>query len=237
MYQRAGAALLLGEKMASPVEALLRKCLADEFELVQETAIFSATAAVDTIDLSIIETLSKDSDQRVRDAAQTILNRRTTTTQSMVLRASMSPFTRLPAFEKMLYLHQVPLFADLSVDVLDEISRLTQEAEFRSPDLLFSEGDVADELYIITEGKAEILMTRDGGLQIVETLEAGAIIGEMAVIDGHPRSATVRAASPQLRLLRISGTDFRKILAHRSDLSTQVMGVLSSRLRQALGSL
>jgi CRP-like cAMP-binding protein len=237
LYQRAGAALLLGEKMSAPVEVLLRKCLADESDLVQETAIYSATAAVDQIHLSVIETLSKDADQRVRQAAQTILNRRTTTTQSMVLRASMSSFARLSAFEKMLYLHQVPLFADVSVEILDEISRLTKEVEFHEADLLFSQGDVADELYIITDGNAEVLTKRDGAQKTVETLGQGAIIGEMAVIDGHPRSATVRAATPDLRLLRISGADFRRILAHRSDLSTQVMSILSSRLRQALGSL
>jgi len=108
--------------------------------------------------------------------------------------------------------------------------------EFHAADLLFSEGDIADELYIITEGKAEVLMKRAGALQAVETLGAGAILGEMAVIDGHPRSATVRAATPDLRLLRINGADFRRILANRADLSTQIMRIISFRLRQALGS-
>jgi hypothetical protein len=236
-YQRASAALLLRDRMSAPVESLLSRCLADPSELVRETAIFSATTLDSHIDLELIQVLTADPDKRIQEAAQTILNRRTTTTPSMILRAAAGPFARLSTFEKMLHLHQVPLFADLGAEDLDLLSKISQEVELHGSDLLVREGDIADELYVVTDGNAQVVVSRDGQPQVVDTLGPGAIIGELAVIDSQPRSATVRVSTPELRLLRISGEDFRRMLATRSDLSTRVMRVISSRLRQVLGSL
>jgi CRP/FNR family transcriptional regulator, cyclic AMP receptor protein len=79
--------------------------------------------------------------------------------------------------------------------------------------------------------------TRDGQRQIVGAAGPGSVIGEMAVIDGQPRSATVQVVTPELRLLRFSGENFRRVLANRADLSAQVMRIISLRLRQVLDSV
>ncbi len=62
-------------------------------------------------------------------------------------------------------------------------------ATFEPGETIFSEGDRGDQMYVIRKGEVEI--ERDG--KIVETLSAGGIFGEMALIDGSPRAASARA--------------------------------------------
>ena len=146
-------------------------------------------------------------------------------------------FTELCTLEKMLFLHQVPLFADLSPDDLYELSKFAQEVAIHAPDILLKEGDRGDDLYVITSGKTETTVERKGQEHIIGTADSGTVIGEMAVIDGYSRSATVRASTRNVHLLRISGADFRHLLAHRPDLSAQVMRIISLRLRQVIDAL
>ena len=62
-------------------------------------------------------------------------------------------------------------------------------AKFQPGEVIFSEGDKGDKMYVIRSGEIEV--KRDG--KIVETLSGGGIFGEMALIDGSPRAATARA--------------------------------------------
>jgi CRP-like cAMP-binding protein len=61
-------------------------------------------------------------------------------------------------------------------------------AKFKPGEVIFSEGDKGDKMYVIRSGEVEV--ERDG--KIVETLSGGGIFGEMALIDGSPRAATAR---------------------------------------------
>jgi CRP-like cAMP-binding protein len=146
-------------------------------------------------------------------------------------------FTELCTLEKMLFLHQVPLFADLNPDDLYELSKFAQEVTIHAPDILLKEGDMGDDLYVITSGKTETTVVRKEQEYVIGTADSGTVIGEMAVIDGYSRSATVRASTRNVHLLRISGADFRHLLAHRPDLSAQVMRIISLRLRQVIDAL
>jgi CRP-like cAMP-binding protein len=150
---------------------------------------------------------------------------------------TVEDLTALCTFEKMLFLHQVALFADLSPDDLYELSKLAREITVEAPAIVVQEGDLGDDLYVITAGQTEASVKRNGKERVIGTAGAGSVIGEMAVIDGHPRSATVRASTPKVQLLLISGMDFRHVLANRSDLSAQIMRMITQRLRQVLDSL
>ena len=150
---------------------------------------------------------------------------------------SVRNFKELCTLEKMLFLHQVALLADLSPDDLYELSQFAQEVTIHAPDTLLQEGDRGDDLYVITSGKTETTVMREGEDYVIGTAEPGTVIGEMAVIDGYSRSATVRASTRNVHLLRISGADFRHLLAHRPDLSAQVMRIISLRLRQVIDAL
>lgn len=97
----------------------------------------------------------------------------------------------------------------------------------RSGEFLFREGDDADGLYIVERGALRII----SGSAVYETVEAGGIVGEMAIIDeGMPRSASV-IAGKYAELVKISSDDFVALIADRPEFALMVMRVMARRLR------
>ena len=83
------------------------------------------------------------------------------------------------------------------------------EKEFQKGEILIREGDLSDCAYILESGRAEVLKSLPGGeSQVVGTLEQNDIFGELGLIDGFPRSATVKALAP----CRVSILTWLKIL-------------------------
>jgi len=237
IYHRACAALLLGEQTSETYIPLLRDCLADEHPLVRETAGHSAIKLLRYASPKIFEALKNDPNKNVQESLTLITERRDDPSITQVFSQAGKNFAALCTLEKMVFLHQVPLFADLNPDDLYELSGFAKETVIHADEVLVHEGDTDDDLYIITNGQAEATVMRKDTEHIIGTAGPGNVIGEMAVVDSQPRSATVRATSPNLRLLRIRGEDFRRVLANRSDLSAQIMRIISLRLRQVLNSL
>jgi len=235
VYHRASAALLLAEQSPGTLAPLLRRCLADENPLVRETAAHVAMSVSESVDAGVVEALQSDTDEHVQKGVDLV--QELPGDNGFGHLENEKDFSGLCSLEKMMFLHQVPLFADLSPDDLCELSNLAQELTIHAPDVLVQEGDVADDLYVITTGKSEATVFRNGKEHVIGTAESGTVIGEMAVIDGRSRSATVRALTPDVHLLRIRGEAFRHVLAKRPDLSAQVMRIISLRLRQVLDSL
>jgi len=227
VYHRASAALLLAEQSSHTLAPLLRRCLADENPLVRETAAHVTISVTESVDIDVLESLQRGAH----------LDQELPGDNGFGQLENEKDFSRLCSLEKMMFLHHVPLFADLGPDDLCELSNLAQEVTIHAPEVLVQEGDKADDLYVITDGKSEATVFRNGKEHVIGTAESGTVIGEMAVIDGRSRSATVRALTPDVHLLRIRGEAFRHVLANRPDLSAQVMRIISLRLRQVLDSL
>ena len=98
--------------------------------------------------------------------------------------------------------------------------------EFRAKTVIFSEGDKAEVMYVILSGDIEL--TLHG-----EPLGAegeGGIIGEMAMINGSPRSATATTLS-KVKLARVNRDQFREFVHKDAEFSLHVMAVLANRLR------
>ncbi len=93
---------------------------------------------------------------------------------------------------------------------------------------IFKEGEPAKELYIIQSGKVEIQV----GNRLLDTLEANDIFGEMALIDGAPRSATATAKT-EVALVPMSKKDFLSLVTKAPTFALDVMGMLARRLRTA----
>ena len=91
---------------------------------------------------------------------------------------------------------------------------------------LFREGDEGDRMYVVLEGRMDILV----GDTIVETASEGGIGGEMALIDDAPRAATVVAAT-LCRLVAVDRKRFHSLVQSDPAFATHVMKVLSDRLR------
>jgi CRP-like cAMP-binding protein len=103
---------------------------------------------------------------------------------------------------------------------------------FSPGDVIFHEGDLGTEMYIVHEGQVEILRLAGEGSQRLALLEKGDFFGEMAVLDDLPRSATAVAVS-DAQLVEINGSTFDEMLRANPEIAIRIMRKLSLRVRQA----
>lgn len=137
-------------------------------------------------------------------------------------------------------LRTVPLFAGFSDQQLAMLTHVVMRRSLARGSTLMAEGDSTDSLYMIISGRLKVMMgDADGKEVILALLGPSEIVGEMALIDDSPRSATVIAIEP-CELLSISKREFHKCLAENFDMVMGVMRGLVRRLREAdrkIGSL
>ncbi len=93
-------------------------------------------------------------------------------------------------------------------------------------EILFSKGDAAQEIHILRSGELQIL----DGNRVFETVGPGGIVGEMALIDGGLRSATVRASAPS-EVVALDQRRFLFMVQQAPYFALRVMRVMSARLR------
>ena len=108
----------------------------------------------------------------------------------------------------------------------DLFSRDTDTVNLAAGETLFREGDVGDKMYVLLEGTMDVTIAG----KVVETAEAGALLGEIALIESSPRSATIVAASP-CRLAQVDQRRFHFMVQQTPFFATHVMHVLAGRLR------
>jgi len=104
-------------------------------------------------------------------------------------------------------------------------------AEIKAGEYVFREGELGTEMYIINEGKVEILNQVGDEEQILAVLEKGDFFGEMSVLEDLPRAASARAAT-DIRLLQINGSTFDQLLQGNPEIAVRMMRKLSRRLRE-----
>jgi CRP-like cAMP-binding protein len=104
--------------------------------------------------------------------------------------------------------------------------------ELKPGEYVFREGDLGTEMYIINEGRIEILNQIGDEEQVLAVLEKGDFFGEMSVLEDLPRAASARAAT-DCRLLQINGTTFDQLLQGNPEIAVRMMRKLSRRLREA----
>jgi CRP-like cAMP-binding protein len=124
-------------------------------------------------------------------------------------------------------LANVPLFRSCSQRELAKIARAVDEVEVAAGRVLVEQGAAGHECYILVAGEASVI--RDGN--VIATLGPGDPIGELAVLDGGPRTATV-VATTDLDLLVLGQREFSALLSEVPTLSHKILVNLSRRLRQ-----
>jgi len=135
----------------------------------------------------------------------------------------------LTPLEKRFFLKGVPMFAEVRDDYLIGLAQALEEVHVAAGDALFREGDPGDAMYVIVSGR--IVVARDGNH--LADLSRGECVGEMSLIDGMPRSATVTAVT-DCRLLSIDGDGLARIMAAEVEVARGILRVLSRRLRAML---
>jgi CRP-like cAMP-binding protein len=94
------------------------------------------------------------------------------------------------------FFHEVPLFAGLDADELTELSREVAPRDWGAGERLFAQGDVSDGMYVIERGEVGVFACPGQGSRVMlAELGPGAVIGELSLVDGSPRSALVETVS------------------------------------------
>jgi ATP/ADP translocase/HEAT repeat protein len=130
--------------------------------------------------------------------------------------------------DKISLLKGAAIFNGMPANYLAAVAEIAEERTLFAGETLFKQGDFGDSLYVVIEGSLSVL----AGEKEQARLPAGECIGEMALLDGNPRSASVRAAS-DARLLRIKAEAFRGLLASQPRIALALLGTLAGRLREA----
>jgi CRP/FNR family cyclic AMP-dependent transcriptional regulator len=126
---------------------------------------------------------------------------------------------------KLELIKRVPLFSGCSKRELEEIAAIADELSVDKGKELTHEGATGYEFLVLIDGSADV---RRKGRKI-NTLGSGDFLGEIALITGAPRTATVTTTSPS-RMLVVTARDFRALLRHMPSLQLKVLAALASRL-------
>lgn len=126
------------------------------------------------------------------------------------------------------HLLRIPLFAGCSTRDLDRLARATDEVTLSAGTTLTRQGDIGREAFVVLSGTAEV--RRDGAT--VAELGPGSVIGELALLDGGPRTATV-VATTDVEVIVLSRPAFNAVLDEIPTLAHQLLVTLAHRLRAA----
>jgi CRP/FNR family transcriptional regulator, cyclic AMP receptor protein len=122
-------------------------------------------------------------------------------------------------------LKQVPLFADLSRKELAHLAKVSDDLEVDAGKALTREGETGQEFFAIVEGDVEVRIKG----KHVATRGGGDFIGEIALLEDTPRTATVTATTP-VRLFVLTRQDFRSLVDESPSVEQKVMRALARRV-------
>jgi CRP/FNR family cyclic AMP-dependent transcriptional regulator len=126
----------------------------------------------------------------------------------------------------------VPFFSGLDAPSLESVGRGMRARRFRRGEVIFHLGDPGDALFIVMSGAIKIMLPSDTGDEaILATLRGGDVFGELALLDGAPRSATAVALEPTETLI-LPRAQFRELLATEPAIRDALLAALAGELRR-----
>jgi len=133
------------------------------------------------------------------------------------------------------FMLETPFFEKLEPKEVEQILHIMEVLKFEPEDLIFKEGDPGDSWYILYKGKVHALKHSANGDKVVNILVPRTCFGEMSILDGSPRSATIKAVEESTvfrfpRAAFFSQLDDNNIVAYK--LALQMALVLAQRHRR-----
>ena len=130
-------------------------------------------------------------------------------------------------------LKQIPLFSTLKDEELKAINRLSLTKKCSKDTIILLEKEEGDTLFIIIRGKVKVTTFSETGKEVIfSLLKEGDFFGDMSLLDGNPRSATVISIEDsELRLIRRN--DFKNLIKKHPGIALKLLEELTSRLRKA----
>lgn len=144
---------------------------------------------------------------------------------------SMATLKTVSILERILLLREIPIFADLSPEDLKLVAEVAREEWYPQSTVIFHQGDEGNMMFVIVEGRLHVVRSTNGIEQVLAQRGAGDFVGEMAIIESAPRSASLITQS-DVRVLAIDDKTFKGILRERPNVSFAVLRSLSRRLRE-----
>jgi CRP-like cAMP-binding protein len=135
--------------------------------------------------------------------------------------------------DKVGYLKRLPMFCELGEESIAKLASRLESKRFETGQVLFQQGDYGDILYIIKSGRVKIVSDGTQGEELVfNQFGPGDFFGEMALIDGAPRSASAVALTTAEMLL-LKRDDFLHVLAEHPLVAVEIIRGISTKLRFA----
>jgi CRP/FNR family transcriptional regulator, cyclic AMP receptor protein len=129
-------------------------------------------------------------------------------------------------------LRSVPLFASLDDESAESLRALLEVRTLPAGRVLFRAGDAGDAMYLIEDGRVRIHLRDDDGDDVtLAELSGGDFFGEMAILDGKPRSADATVVEGA-RLAVLSHDDFHSLVRRDPEMAIQMLAAITSRLRR-----
>jgi CRP/FNR family transcriptional regulator, cyclic AMP receptor protein len=142
------------------------------------------------------------------------------------------PVTTVDDAQAIEALRRCPLFEPCPEGVLIEVGRRLRHRHFRRNEVVFHQGDPGDALHVITSGAVKIVLpSPEGEEAIIATLQPGDFFGELALLDGQPRSATATSVEPT-ETLSLPRDVFRELVDHHPELRDALFAALALQLRR-----
>jgi len=131
------------------------------------------------------------------------------------------------------YIKNIPLFNHLKDAQLREIASRCKSARYKKGDVVFYKTDMSTDLYIVNSGKLKaVLADEEGDEMVLALFEKGAFFGELSLLDGKGRSATI-VADTDVELAVLRKDMFLELLYANPQISVELMTTLVERLRKA----
>lgn len=129
------------------------------------------------------------------------------------------------------HIHSHGFLANASTELTRMLGSVATKVALRNEEVLFEQGDEGDALYAIVEGALEIsVLSRDGRKLTLDVLREGSLLGEIALFDPGPRTATVMAVQPT-KLLKVKNADLTAAIRSEPAVALDMFRMAGQRMR------
>jgi len=135
--------------------------------------------------------------------------------------------------ENLSVIKQVPIFQDLSDDVLKRLLATSRIHKYRKGVLLISEGETGESLILIISGRIKIFVSDEDGNEMTLFVETpGGYIGEISLLDDAPRTASA-VTMESTKVISISKRGFDELIRENPDIALNIIAGLSKKIRRS----
>jgi HEAT repeat protein len=147
---------------------------------------------------------------------------------------SMEDLKTLSSMERVLLLRCVPLLEDLTPEELQRVAAISTDQDFEDGEKICEQGETGDLMFVIISGEARVVVTQAGQPEKeIARRAAGDVVGEMSIISGEPRLASVISVG-DVHTLCLERLHFESLLRERPEISLAVMRELCKRIKNLL---